>query len=304
MGSPRRRKYGERLGGAPTQNYSYVRSVRLAAGMATANQPPRCARCRPTASEALSRSKKYIHNRADPACKGREYNKKQGLAPAATATGSVSTLLPGQQTIQSSLWGTQAPVAERRFGLSPGGSSLASPRASPAAVSPRGASAATRNEHTDHRVENSGSLAVASVAEGAAAAEDPWVDFKIEEDPFGDPAAVCHEVAMAGRELPTAAPRNIAQTTIHPVVVQTAAMMRVALGNVCDGAAAHGDDSRQLATHATIRGSLRLMRRFAAPTRGNLRTPRGGPSTERRCTTSHGIVSFRHCGSRTAGFRA
>ena len=114
MGSPRPRKYGERLGGAPTQNYAYVRSVRLAAGMATANQPPRCARCRPTASEALSRSKKYLHNRSDPACKGRAYNKRQGLAPAATATGTNSTLLPGQQTTQSSLWGTQAPVAVRR----------------------------------------------------------------------------------------------------------------------------------------------------------------------------------------------
>jgi len=117
--------------------------------------------------------------------------------------------------------------SERRWGLSPGRSPLASPRASPAAVIPRGASAATRNEHLDHRAENPGSLAVASVAEGAAAAEDPWVDFKMEEDPFGDPAAVCHEVVMAGRELPTAPPRNIAQTNIHPVVVQTAAIMRV-----------------------------------------------------------------------------
>lgn len=54
-----------------------------------------------------------------------------------------------------------------------------------------------------------------------------------------NPAAVYHEVAMAGRELPTAAPRNIAHTIIHPTVAQTAATLRLELGNACDGAAAH-----------------------------------------------------------------
>lgn len=52
---------------------------------------------------------------------------------------------------------------------------------------------------------------------------------------------------MAGRKLPTTAPHNIAQTTIHLVVVQIAATLRMALGNTCDRAAAHGADSKLLA---------------------------------------------------------
>ena len=40
IGSPRRRKHGKRLGVAPSQSYPYVRSIRLAAEMATADQPP------------------------------------------------------------------------------------------------------------------------------------------------------------------------------------------------------------------------------------------------------------------------
>ena len=248
MGSPRRRKYGERLGGAPSQNYPYVRSVRLAAEMATAAQPPRCPICRPTPRERASKSKKRKHQHLDPECTGRPYVRRQGIAPAATVTGSVSTLLSGQQTIPASLWGAQAPVAERRWGLSSPVSPRASPGASPAAVSSRGASAVTRTERPDRRVEDSGSLAVASVAaEAAAAADDPWVEIK-EEDAFDDPATVCHEVAMAGRELPTAAPRNIAQTDIHPVVVQTAATLRLALGNACDGGPAQRAGSDLYAT--------------------------------------------------------
>ena len=245
MGSPRRRKYGERLGGAPSQNYPYVRSVRMAAEMATANQTPRCPICRPTARERASRSKKFVHVRQDPECKARDYVRKQGPVPA---------LLPGagQRTIPPSLWGAQASLAIRRFRLSPGSSPQTSPRASTGAsaiaVSQRGSSGETRTEHPDRRVEDPGSLTVATVAaEAAAAADDPWVNLK-EEDALEDPAAVDHEVAISGRELPTAAPRNIAQTIIHPVVVKAAATLRLALGNTCDGAAAHGSNPQICAT--------------------------------------------------------
>ena len=245
MGSPRRRKYGERLGGAPSQNYAYVRSVRLAAEMATADQCPRCPICRPTARERASRSKKFVHNRQDPECKGREYVRKQGVSHA---------LLPGagQRTISASLWGAQAPLAIKRFNLSPQASPGASPgassKASTSGVSQRSSSGATQTEHPDPRVEDPGSLAVATVAaEAATAAENPWADPK-EEDGLEDPAAVGHELAIAGRELPTAAPRNIAQTVIHPLVVQTAATLRLALGNTCDGAGAHGTNPQICAT--------------------------------------------------------
>ena len=79
---------------------------------------------------------------------------------------------------------------------------------------------------------------------------------------------------MAGRKLPTTAPHNIAQTTIHLVVVQTAATLRMALGTRA---------TEQLRMAPT----RNFWRWFKARTRGIPRTPRGD------CRRSKGVLRRR-----------